>query len=124
MAFMCERPRIQSSTPREVSQLLIYMCLPLITVSNKVVRAHIYSKHAAIYCERCYTAFRSDEALLAHTRQISRCDVRDPRPMEGLTKEQKELLKPRDRNKSEEERWNAVYKICFPNDQSIPSPCK
>jgi hypothetical protein len=44
--------------------------------------------------------------------------------MQGLTNEQKKLLKPRDRNKSEEARWNTIYKICFPNDEFIPSPCK
>ena len=44
--------------------------------------------------------------------------------MEGLSNEQKRLLKPRDRNKSEEERWKTIYKICFPNDEFIPSPCK
>jgi hypothetical protein len=45
--------------------------------------------------------------------------------MKGLTNQQKKLLKPRDRkNKSEEARWKAIYKICFPNDEFIPSPCK
>jgi hypothetical protein len=44
--------------------------------------------------------------------------------MQGLTNEQKKLLKPRDRNKSEKARWNTIYKICFPNDEFIPSPCK
>jgi hypothetical protein len=44
--------------------------------------------------------------------------------MQGLTNEQKKLLKPRDRNKSEEARWDTIYKICFPNDEFIPSPCK
>jgi hypothetical protein len=44
--------------------------------------------------------------------------------MQGLTNEQKKLLKPRDRNKSEKARWNTIYKICFPNDEFVPSPCK
>ncbi|KAI9859775.1 MAG: hypothetical protein M1813_006492 [Trichoglossum hirsutum] len=66
--------------------------------------------------------YREDE-LKAHRRDPSPCDVRDPRPMEGLSYEQKNLLRPRDRkNKSEEERWNTIYKICFPNDEFIPSP--
>lgn len=68
--------------------------------------------------------FESDEMLLGHTRQNLGCDVRDPLPMQGLSKKQKELLKPRDRRRSEEERWIAVYKICFPDDETIPSPCK
>ena len=52
------------------------------------------------------------------------CEVRDPLPVQGLNEDQRELLKPRDRNKSEEERWKTVYKICFPEDQMIPSPCE
>lgn len=67
--------------------------------------------------------FDSDDDLLNHRRQLMGCNVGSPRPLEGLTKEQKELLRPRDRNKSEEERWNTVYRICFPDDDTIPSPC-
>jgi hypothetical protein len=52
------------------------------------------------------------------------CSLRDPQPLQGLNEEQRELLKPRDRNKSEEERWKTAYKICFPTDQIIPSPCE
>ena len=52
------------------------------------------------------------------------CDLRDPQPLQGLNEDQRERLKPRDRNKSEEERWKTVFKICFPADQIIPSPCK
>jgi hypothetical protein len=52
------------------------------------------------------------------------CGLRDPQPLQGLNEEQRELLKPRDRNKSEEERWKTVYKICFPRDRIIPRPCK
>jgi hypothetical protein len=34
------------------------------------------------------------------------------------------LLKPRDRSsKSDEARWNVIYKICFPDDEITPSPC-
>jgi hypothetical protein len=59
-----------------------------------------------------------------HRRSAISCDVRDPLPLQGLTEDQRELLKPRDRNRSEEERWKTVYKICFPADQIIPSPCE
>lgn len=34
-------------------------------------------------------------------------------------------MKPRDRkSKSDEERWNTIYRICFPQDVVLPSPCK
>lgn len=68
--------------------------------------------------------FKNEEDLTAHRRASSPCAVQDPRPIEGLTNEQKKLLKPRDRNKSEEARWNTIYKICFPADEFIPSPCR
>ena len=73
----------------------------------------------------CYCQFKSKDDLRTHWRGSSqRCDVRDPQPLEGLNEQQIDLLKSRDRNKSKEERWKAVYKICFPEDQVIPSPCK
>jgi hypothetical protein len=59
-----------------------------------------------------------------HRRSAVPCSLRDPQPLQGLNEDQRELLKPRDRNKSEEERWETVYKICFPTDQMIPSPCE
>lgn len=68
--------------------------------------------------------FKNEDDLTAHRRDPSPCTVQDPRPMQGLTNEQKKLLKPRDRNESEEARWNTIYKLCFPNDEFIPSPCK
>lgn len=52
------------------------------------------------------------------------CALRSKQPLEGLNEKQREKLKPRDRNKSEEERWEAIYRYCFPDDQIIPSPCK
>lgn len=92
--------------------------------ADKMSRSHIYKCHASIYCDRCYSVCKNEDDLTAHRRDPSPCTVQDPRPMQGLTKEQKKLLKPRDRNKSEEARWNTIYKICFPNDEFIPSPCK
>jgi hypothetical protein len=92
--------------------------------ADETSRAHIYRCHASIYCDRCYSVFKNENDLTAHRRDPYPCAVQDPRPMQGLTNEQKKLLKPRDRNKSEEGRWNTIYKICFPNDEYIPSPCK
>lgn len=46
--------------------------------------------------------FDCDDDLLSHRRQLMGCNVGSPRPLEGLTKEQKELLRTHNRNKSEE----------------------
>ena len=66
---------------------------------------------------------KDDNELETHQIKIPACDVKPRQRIEGLTSEQKKLLQTRDRS-SEEERWNTMYKICFPNDTAIPSPCK
>jgi hypothetical protein len=75
---------------------------------------------------RCRTTFKKNYDLTAHLQSNShRCDVRPNHPLEGLTAEQNDDLEPRDKSsKNEEERWNKVYKICFPNAPDIPDPCK
>ena len=85
------------------------------------LRAHIYKCHSLKYCNRC---FREDEHLEIHRRQDPACQLKLPPVIEGLTTKQKALLKPRDRkSKSDEGRWNTIYRICFPKDEILPSPC-
>jgi len=87
------------------------------------VKDHIYKCHSPKYCDRCYAVFRKEDELTIHRRMSPACDVKPPQPIEGLTCKQKALLKPRDRcSKSDEERWNVIYKICFPDDEVVPSP--
>ncbi|RFU30669.1 hypothetical protein B7463_g5654, partial [Scytalidium lignicola] len=69
--------------------------------------------------------FKEEEQLEIHRRMDPACELQQPPVIEGLTTKQKALLKPRDRkSKSDEERWNVIYKICFPGDEILPSPCK
>lgn len=65
-----------------------------------------------------------DEELTAHQSASDPCELRPNKVVDGLTAEQKKQLKPRDKNNSEEQKWIKIYKICFPNDTEIPSPCK
>jgi hypothetical protein len=89
------------------------------------LRAHIYKCHSPKYCDRCYERFREDEHLEVHRRKDPACELKQSPVIEGLTTKQKSLLKPRDRkSKSDVERWNTIYKICFPKDEILPSPCK
>src|SRR5450432_2330316 len=84
-------------------------------------RHHLLHCHSAIYCPRCYCQFKTEEELDVHQGAPWPCSPPPDRPaLEGLDKHQKRLLKPRDR-RSEEERWEALYRICFPNDQTIPN---
>ena len=92
--------------------------------TNISAREHIYKCHSPKYCDRCYAVFGTEDELTSHRRGSLACDLKEPQPLEGLTNEQTLLLKPRDRSsKSDEERWNVIYKICFPDDEMIPSPC-
>jgi hypothetical protein len=77
-----------------------------------------------VYCKRCYSIFKEEKELEVHQRSYLACGIK-PQELDGLTSSQVELLKPRDRSgSSEEERWKTIYKICFPDDKNIPSPCK
>jgi len=116
---MFKKPGVQRSTSCQVSSVSVFF-----PTATNFLRQHLYDCHAAIYCTRCYTQFKRKEELVDHRRSAASCDVRDPMPLQGLSEDQRELLKPRDRNRSEEERWKTVYKICFPEDQIIPSPCE
>ncbi|KAE9371696.1 hypothetical protein N431DRAFT_467857 [Stipitochalara longipes BDJ] len=87
------------------------------------VKGHLQKCHSSpIYCKRCYAVVKNDKELETHQIKIPACDVKPRQRIEGLTSEQKTLLQTRDRSKSEEERWKAIYKICFPDDEVIPSP--
>ncbi|RDW85220.1 hypothetical protein BP6252_02810 [Coleophoma cylindrospora] len=67
--------------------------------------------------------FKEDGELEIHRRKDPACELKQAPLIEGLTAKQKTLLKPRDRkSSSDEERWNTIYKICFPMDEIIPSP--
>lgn len=72
--------------------------------------------------------FKSSEQLLQHSRADIACNVvRDDSGQEGISQEQVLELKSRKRNRavsSEHDKWIHVYKILFPGDYLIPSPCK
>lgn len=50
----------------------------------------------------------------------------EPGPvLEGIGLAQERRLRSRKRtNKTEEDKWRDAYKICFPDDILVPSPCK
>jgi len=94
-----------------------------------VYRQHLYRRHALpIQCARCALKFDTDTSLKEHQRRPEGCEVREEGPKEGFDKEQEKRLKSRKRppiGQTEIEKWNAVYLILFPEDESkIPSPCK
>jgi hypothetical protein len=72
--------------------------------------------------------FKSSEKLLGHSQADIACKaVEDDSGQEGITHEQLMKLTSSERNRevsSEHDKWINIYKILFPHDYLIPSPCK
>lgn len=101
-----------------------------LATANACIREHLYRCHRlpSFQCIRCRMAFKSSEKLLQHSQADIACDVvRDESGQEGISHEQLMKLKSRKRSReasSEHDRWINMYKILFPDDYLIPSPCK
>lgn len=96
------------------------------------IREHLYRHHALpLRCSRCRKTFANEESLDRHLRRpLSQlCVEVQRRPEhEGFSKWQAEQLRSKRRccGWSEEQKWNAVYRILFPEDlaSDTPSPCE
>lgn len=94
------------------------------------LKEHLYRRHMLpIHCYRCREVFPSDRLLQLHSRSEVRCAVRDDasgeQELEGIDASQERLLRSRRRtDKSEEDKWRDVFRICFPADapDSVPTP--
>jgi hypothetical protein len=91
-------------------------------------REHIYRRHSlpAFQCNRCFEDFPDESPLQDHNRQISQCVARAPEEKpEGISRSQADMLKKRGRKSATgPERWREIYRIIFPTEHGIPSPCK
>lgn len=94
------------------------------------LKEHLYRRHMLpIHCYRCGEVFPSDRLLQLHSRSEARCAVRDDasgeQELEGIDASQERLLRSRRRtDKTEEEKWRDVFRICFPDEDpnSVPTP--
>ncbi|RYO42753.1 hypothetical protein AA0111_g398 [Alternaria arborescens] len=92
------------------------------------LKEHLYRRHLLPpQCHRCCTTFTNDVALREHQRDPSGCELREQIPLEGFDKEQEKRMKSKKGSQmhhSEIEKWKAVYRILFPddNDADMPSP--
>lgn len=88
----------------------------------------MFRQHALpVHCSRCYTVFKCDTELVTHQRLPEGCEVRTVELPEGYNREQEGILRrKRKLAGSEEEKWRAMYKILFPDDDEsdIPTPCR
>ena len=97
------------------------------TVSR--VKEHLTRAHKMPpQCSRCGQGFRSAQHLAEHLRAAVPCILQIYRPLDGLTDEQLKRLRGRNSSQggasTEKDKWNQVYKIAFPDEKNIPSPCK
>jgi hypothetical protein len=79
-------------------------------------------------CNRCREIFESTIQLSDHQRLEIPCETRAEEPRDGIDDAQLQLLRskkklPGKKEMSEEEKWTNVYRIIFPNDDPVPSPC-
>jgi hypothetical protein len=91
--------------------------------------------HRIYPCDRCHKVFRKSDDLKIHRRQVTPCELRDKVSNEeydwgqGFDEDQASKLKTRIRKRQlteaiDEQKWGEWYKILFPTDGEIPSPCK
>ncbi|OCL08075.1 hypothetical protein AOQ84DRAFT_439822 [Glonium stellatum] len=92
------------------------------------LKEHLYRTHVLdkYICPRCYLSVLDDSQLKEHIRQEPPCDVHQGGPAEGIDSEKMTKLKNKKgiSNQSDEERWKAIYRILFPDDDfsNMPSP--
>lgn len=91
------------------------------------LKEHLYRRHRLpIHCYRCHEVFTSDKLLQLHSRSEARCAVRDEaQELEGIDALQERHLRSRKRtDKTEEDKWRDVFRICFPTDVPgcMPTP--
>jgi hypothetical protein len=82
-----------------------------------------------VHCQRCWQEFESQQQLDSHIKvaAVDICELTAGHPPEGISSETEKLLRRRKKSyagQSEEERWKDIYRLLFPNDEDVPSPCK
>lgn len=96
-------------------------------VKEHLYRCHTIGKHT---CSRCLKRCKNAAELLAHQRAAIPCETRtDAFPEGTMLPCQEESLRVKKRvppNTREEDRWNEMYMVLFPNTDAgaLPTPCK
>lgn len=119
-AGMDGQPSIESS--------MSYSRLRYHALISTIYREHLYRRHLLprYQCNRCFEDLQSLAGLTEHQRLQTPCPLEDPEPQEGIDEDQERRLRAKRRNKgklSEEDKWVEVYRLLFPGDELIPSPC-
>ena len=97
------------------------------------LREHLERRHERPHqCHRCWIIFPCEQSLLEHIQTDPICERIDLKgskghEAEGLTGTQRKAIRTKSHfvnAQTLEEQWNVVWRILFPNDFPIPSPCK
>ncbi|KAI8686662.1 hypothetical protein NCS56_00326700 [Fusarium sp. Ph1] len=89
------------------------------------VKEHIFRRHmlSDTQCHHCMEDFETQVALDEHIE--TPCRRKPPLKSHGINKKQEGQLRSRkmyQKSLDEEEKWRAIYKIIFPDEENIPSP--
>lgn len=98
-------------------------------------REHLIRTHRIYSCDRCQASFRKSDDLKSHRRNLVACELQEKTPDndydwgQGFDEDQASKLKMRTRKRqrteaSDKQKWEEWYRILFPKDSNIPSPCK
>jgi hypothetical protein len=90
-------------------------------------REHLYRCHKSLTtCPRCRKEFAQEDQIALHLNSDQICDRKSPVKIDdftALTEAQMKELKRRNSKLDEIGQWEGIYKIIFPNEPTIPSPC-
>lgn len=90
------------------------------------LKEHLYRRHRLpVYCLRCHDVFPNEEGLEQHSQSQVPCQrTGGAKTLEGITSSQERQLRSRKRSdRTEEEKWRDVYRICFPlREDEDPTP--
>lgn len=84
-----------------------------------------------VSCPRCWAVFASKGLLDEHLQNDPICEKSTKQneiaPFDHCTGLQYKELKSRKRGPgavaTDEEKWNRIFNILFPDDETVPSPC-
>lgn len=94
------------------------------------LKDHIKRVHTQpLRCFRCWLEMKSEESFSEHLQEEVSCK-KNPKPQDDrlhrrFVDDELDFKKPPySKAKTIEEKWRLMYKLLFPDDAEIPSPCK
>jgi hypothetical protein len=89
-------------------------------------RGHLYRYHRIFPCQRCKVLFKDQQEVNQHLKEPKACELVEIDQVDGVTSDMMERLRCKKKvhkGQTEDEKWEEIYKLLFPNEIA-PSPCK